>query len=120
TVNRNEVESSSSSKGEVNQGCPYNGAIVELKYKSEIPFTEIKDIWSDNGWQIANPEADGHTIVAMISGSFEESKWITTSAYKTKEATILSIWINQEVEKNKHDEQVSKGNFYLDQIQVSL
>lgn len=66
------------------EGCPYNGAIVEVNYHIEIPFEKITKIWSENGWQITNPEADGHTIVGVISGSFEGNGWITTSAYKIK------------------------------------
>jgi hypothetical protein len=104
----------------VGEGCPYNGAIVEVKYQHEIPFEEIKNIWSDNGWQIANPDSDGHTIVGIISGSFEGSKWITTSAYKATEMTNISVWVNQETDKNKHDEQVSKANSYMEKIESTL
>lgn len=119
SANSNEGGSANLKKT-MNEECPYNGAIVEVKYQSEIPFDEIIDIWSDNGWQIANPDANGHTNVGLISGSFEKSKWITTNAYKTKEMTIISVWVNQERNKNKHHEQVSKANSYMDTIESSL
>ncbi|WP_028609794.1 hypothetical protein [Paenibacillus harenae] len=119
TANSNEG-GSEGSEDVVSEGCPYNGAIVEVKYQNEIPFEEITEIWSDNGWQIPNPEADGHTVVGVISGTFEGSKWITTSAYKTKEITIISVWVNQEIDKNKHDKQVSKANSYMDKIESIL
>jgi hypothetical protein len=108
------------SKDVVSEGCPYNGAIVEVNYHNEITFEEIKDIWSENGWQMPKPEADGHTIVGMISGSLEKIKWITTSAYKSKEMTIISVWVNQEIDESQHDEQVSKANSYMDTIETSL
>ncbi|MCD9021930.1 hypothetical protein [Cohnella silvisoli] len=119
-ANSNEGGAANSKGVLVSEGCPYNGAIVEVKYQHEIPFEEIKDIWSDNGWQIANPESDGHTIVGKISGSFEKSKWITTSAYKATEMTNILVWVNQEIDKNKHDEQVSKANSYMDKIESTL
>jgi hypothetical protein len=49
---------SESSKVVASEDCPYNGAIVEVKYQKEIPFEEIIEIWSDNGWKKTNLEAD--------------------------------------------------------------
>ncbi len=103
-----------------NGGCPYNGAVVEVKYSAKIPFEKIKKIWSDNGWQIANPEADGHTIFGVVSGSTEGEQWVTTSVYQTEESTLVSIWVNEEADESMHDKQISKASSLLDQMEAAL
>jgi hypothetical protein len=64
------------SKDVVSEGCPYNGAIVEVKYHNEITFEEIKDIWSDNGWQMPNPEADGHRYLGLFLMTRKSQEYI--------------------------------------------
>ena len=104
----------------VNGDCPYNGAVVEVNYSTKIPFEKIEKIWSDNGWQIANPEADGHTMVGVISGSFEGEQWVTASVYQTEESTLVSIWVNEEADESMHDKQISKASLLLDQMEAVL
>jgi hypothetical protein len=103
-----------------NGGCPYNGAVVEVNYSTKIPFEKIEKIWSDNGWQTANPEADGHTIVGVISGSFEGEQWVIASVYQTEESTLVSIWVNEDADESMHDKQISKASLLLSQMEAVL
>ena len=52
---------------ESTEGCPYEGAIVEITYPKAIPFDAIVEIWNVNNWRSPNPDAiRGHTITGLM------------------------------------------------------
>jgi len=106
---------------ESTEGCPYEGAIVEITYPKVIPFDAIVEIWNDNNWRSPNPDAiRGHTITGLIEGSFEGPGWVVTSATILYKKTTIYVWVNQESDERKHKQQIKKAEKLLKKIQAPI